>query len=224
MSNHYKSIARRTNPQQIALFPLNGTVLLPGCDLPLNVFEPRYLNMVDDALKADRLIGMIQMDEQQALYEIGSLGRITQFSETDDGCYLVVLRGLKRFKFAGLVDCTTPYQQAEVDFTPFAEDVQCHIGKALPAALMGRSADDRSTLVLAMKNFARSLGVQVDWDGLEDIPLPRLVDQAAMISPFKSSDKQSLLECSDYDMRRRLLIGLMNLYANSDKGQDNPPM
>jgi len=97
MSAHYKSLARRTNPDKLALFPLNGTVLLPGCDLPLNIFEPRYLNMIDDALRTERLIGMIQARGNE-LVKIGGLGRISQFSETEDGRYLVVLKGLKRFE------------------------------------------------------------------------------------------------------------------------------
>ena len=83
MSSHYKSLARRTNPKSVALFPLNGAVLLPGCELPLNIFEPRYLNMIDDALKGDRLIGMVQNGDE-GLEGIGGLGRIIQFSETDD--------------------------------------------------------------------------------------------------------------------------------------------
>ena len=108
MSAHYKSLARRTNPDSVALFPLNGTVLLPGCDLPLNIFEPRYLNMIDDALKGERLIGMVQ-SESSKLKSIGGLGRISQFSETDDGRYLVVLKGLKRFRIEKELDVSTPY-------------------------------------------------------------------------------------------------------------------
>ena len=105
MSTHYKSLTKRTNPEIIPIFPLNGTVLLPACDLPLNIFEPRYLNMIDDALKSDRLIGMIQLADnpqakeetnissgQPGLVKIGGLGRIIQFSETEDGRYLIVLK------------------------------------------------------------------------------------------------------------------------------------
>ena len=124
MSSHYKSLARRTNPETIAIFPLKGAVLFPGCDLPLNVFEPRYLNMVDDALKGERLIGMIQSDDknENGLTSTGSLGRITQFSETDDGRYLIVLKGLKRFHYTREAEVKTPYRQAHVDFTAFADD------------------------------------------------------------------------------------------------------
>ena len=88
MSSHYKSLTRRTNPEVVPIFPLNGAVLLPACDLPLNIFEPRYLNMIDDALKNDRLIGMVQSQDKK-LAKIGGLGRITQFSEAEDGRYIL---------------------------------------------------------------------------------------------------------------------------------------
>lgn len=223
MSAHYKSLARRTRPEVVSIFPLNGTVLLPACELPLNIFEPRYLNMIDDALKADRLIGMIQTEDTKStegLKSIGGLGRITQFSEMDDGRYLIVLKGLKRFRLMDIMDTPTPYKQARISFEEFESDAEAHGGKSVPGALSGESAGDRSALTVAMKSFAKALGVNVDWDSLSEIPLPNLVDQAAMISPFKPSDKQSLLEANTSDERRRLLIGLMHLYASA--GGDAP--
>jgi len=237
MSTHYKSLTKRTNPETIPIFPLNGTVLLPACDLPLNIFEPRYLNMVDDALKSDRLIGMIQSVEktqsthetgtqsgQAELVKIGGLGRIIQFSETEDGRYLIVLKGLKRFRYLGDVDHKTPYRRAKISFDDFIDDAERHTGKDMPSALSGGSNNDRAALTLAMKSFAKALGVNVDWKSLAEIPIANLVDQAAMISPFKPADKQSLLEASDTNERRRLLIGLMHLYATNSgnmSGQKN---
>lgn len=212
MSAHYKSLTRRTNPAQIALFPLNGAVLLPACELPLNVFEPRYLNMIDDALKGDRLIGMIQNPDDN-LAAIGGLGRIIQFSESDDGRYLIVLKGLKRFRLIKELDSPIPYRQAEIDFTDFEDDALIHAAKQTSEALSETGRDDRAALTVAMKALAKSLQVQVDWDGLLEIPFPILVNQAAMISPFEPHDKQSLLEAQTTDDRRRLLIGLMHLYA-----------
>jgi len=241
MSVHYKSLTRRTNPDTIPVFPLSGTVLLPGCDLPLNIFEPRYLNMIDDALKSDRLIGMIQLaktvdldtsdavttDTVTPLAKIGGLGRITQFSETDDGRYLIVLKGLKRFRYLEDKTIKTPYKCAKVSFDEFQSDAEMHVGKDVPNALSGGSNGDRAALTIAMKSFAKTLGVKVDWNSLAEIPLANLVDQAAMISPFKPDDKQSLLEAPDTDARRRLLIGLMHLYANTGGDGDNatpPPL
>lgn len=220
MSAHYKSLAKRTNPEVIPIFPLSGTVLLPACDLPLNIFEPRYLNMIDDALKGERLIGMVQMGAEK-MAEIGGLGRITQFSETDDGRYLIVLKGLKRFRIAGEADTSTPYRQVRVSFEDFQNDIHVHTGQSMPEALSSTQSGDRSALTLAMKTFAKTLGVKVDWDSLAEIPLPNLVDQASMISPFSAEDKQSLLEAKDTNERRRLLIGLMHLYASTGNGESN---
>lgn len=216
MSAHYKSLTRRTNPKQVAIFPLNGAVLLPACDLPLNIFEPRYLNMIDDALKSDRLIGMVQ-NQDGRLAKIGGLGRITQFSESEDGRYLIVLKGLKRFTITKEANVKTPYRQAEISFNGFESDADIHNARQTSEALSGKSGD-RSTLTVAMKALAKTLGVQIDWDSLAEIPLPILVNQAAMISPFAAEDKQSLLEAVSTDDRRRLLIGLMHLYASKDMG------
>lgn len=217
MSAHYKSLARRTTPETVAVFPLNGTVLLPGCELPLNIFEPRYLNMIDDALKGERLIGMIQTDDSVAsgLSSIGGLGRINQFSEQDDGRYLIVLKGLKRFKFIEDVKSTTPYRQAKISFAGFEADADLHDPRTLPDALTDVGGTERAALTVAMKSLAKALQVSVDWDGLAEIPLPQLVNQAAMISPFKPVDKQSLLEAVSTDDRRRLLTGLLHLYAST---------
>jgi len=192
--------------------------LLPACDLPLNIFEPRYLNMIDDALKGDRLIGMVQNQEGR-LANIGGLGRITQFSESEDGRYLIVLKGLKRFSITSEADVKTPYRQAKINFDGFEADADIHNARQTSEALSGKSGD-RTTLTVAMKALAKKLGVEIDWESLGEIPLPILINQAAMISPFAAEDKQSLLEAVSTDDRRRLLIGLMHLYASKDMGQN----
>ena len=221
MSSHYKALTRRTAPEQIAIFPLNGTVMLPACDLPLNIFEPRYLNMVDDALKGDRLIGMVQ-NTDKGLAPIGGLGRISQFSEQEDGRYLIVLKGLKRFSILSEAEVKTPYRQARISFDGFEADADIHTAQKTLDALSESGRGDRSTLTVAMKALAKKLGVKLDWKALSEIPMPLLVNQAAMISPFASEDKQSLLEAVTTDERRRLLIGLLHLYANKDIGQSGP--
>jgi len=223
-----KSIARRLSPHQIAVFPLGGTMVLPGCELPLNIFEPRYLNMVDDALKGDRLIGMIQPQyavdgvkvdgPQPALTKIGTLARMRQFSETDDGRYMISLVGLKRFRLTGEAEVTTPYRQALVTYEDYAGDIDLHETQNLPPS-MTESTAQRARLTAAMKSFAKSLGVEVDWDGLKSIAMNKLVDQTSMISPFGAQDTQSLLEAPDHDARRKLLVGLMEIYT----AQASPP-
>lgn len=221
MSAHYKSLARRTTPPRIPIFPLGGAVLLPVCDLPLNIFEPRYLNMIDDALKGDRLIGMVQtMDGDIA--DVGGLGRIIQFSETDDGRYLIVLKGLRRFRITDIPDVSTPYRQADVTYDGFGEDPDLHAARQTSEALSESGRGDRAALTVAMKALAKAVGVDVDWKALSEIPLPVLVNQAAMISPFSAPDKQSLLETETSDERRRLLIGLMHLYASGNTGDSQP--
>jgi len=221
MSAHYKSLTRRTSPEQIAIFPLSGTVLLPACDLPLNIFEPRYLNMIDDALKSDRLIGMVQKKNKKSdeVMQIGGLGRITQFAEMDDGRYMVVLKGLKRFRIMDEPEVKTPYRQARISFDDFETDADIHSAKQTSEALSESGRSDRAALTVAMKAFAKTLGVQIDWNSLAEIPLPVLINQAAMISPFEAEDKQSLIEAETTDDRRRLLIGLMHLYAGRALGQ-----
>ena len=233
MSIHLKALAKRTNPKSIPVFPLGGTVLLPGCDLPLSIYEPRYLNMVDDALKSDRLIGMVQPDQEnegeQNFNSIGGLGRIMQFAETEDGRYMLVLKGLKRFKIVNVPKTDTPYMCANISFDGFEDDINTHADEITPEAFSA-SKSDRSALTMAMKSYAKTLGVRLDWDALKEIPLARLVDQAAMISPFGALDKQSLLEAKTHADRRRLLIGLMHLhsdtglYADTEIDDNNGPV
>lgn len=236
MSSHLKALAKRTNPETIAVFPLGGAVLLPGAELPLNIFEPRYLNMIDDALKSDRLIGMVQPasdtqagnDILNGLHMIGGLGRIVQFAESESGRYMVVLKGLKRFRLVAKIETDTPYAQAKINYVGFEDDIEIHDDTPVPAAFQA-SKGERGALTMAMKSYARTLGVQLDWDALKEIPLERLVDQAAMISPFSPADKQSLLEAQTHADRRRLLIGLMHLhsdtslYSDVESSDDNGP-
>ena len=224
MSSHYKALAKRTNPEVVPIVPLSGAVLLPGCELPLNIFEPRYLNMIDDALKNDRLIGMVQADGDK-VKSVGGLGRLIQFSETEDGRYIIVLKGLKRFTVTEELPLEKPYRQARVSYDDYAADPDFHMPKNLPEALSDVGGDNRAALTVAMRSFAKTLQVNVDWEALSEIPLPRLIDQASMISPFKAEDKQSLLEAINSEERRKLLIGLMHLYAanlqDDKKGQMN---
>ncbi len=217
MSSHLKALASRTNPESLALFPLQGAILLPACDLPLNVFEPRYLNLVDDALKADRLIGIIQPFDN-AIHKTGGLGRIIQFAEMDNGQYMIVLRGLKRFLVIEELQVKTPYRQAKVDFTDFQNDIEIHDKTPKSEALSGNKQaqkEKRNALIVAMKTYAKHLGVELDWEALAKMPLPHLIDQTAQISPFEPNDKQSLLEAKTHEERRRLLIGLMHLYSGN---------
>lgn len=192
-------------PRELAVFPLSGAILLPRAELPLNIFEPRYLAMIEDALRGDRIIGMIQPDGARpdcargpALFEVGCAGRITQFAETGDGRLLITLTGLARFRLARELDGATPYRRCAVDFAPYAGDL------AAGACVEGR----RDDVVAALRRFAQARGVQIDWAGVEETPTEALVNALAMMSPFGVAEKQALIEAQTLDARALALIAM----------------
>jgi hypothetical protein len=200
-------------PQTIPLFPLEGAILLPRGVLALNVFEPRYLNMVDDALGGERLIGMIQpaTGEEKAhdaprLTDVGTVGRITSFSETEDGRYLVTLTGVCRFDLDREIEAGTPYRQALVSYEPFAEDFAQARGHTI----------DRAGLMDSLKTYASLHGFNVDWDSVEQAPTETIINVAAQICPFDSAAKQALLEAVTLEDRARTLIALLEWDVASD--------
>jgi Lon protease-like protein len=206
-------------PAVLPVFPLPGALLLPRGQMPLNIFEPRYLSMVDDALKGDRLIGMIQPDPDHAdstavpkLYRVGCAGRITQFAETGDGRYLITLIGVGRFQVAQELPTTTLYRQCRVDFTAFDADF---------TARAGEDAVDRAGVIRALRDFVEAADVRVDWQGIEEAPNEALVNALSMMSPFGSREKQALLEAKDLKTRAEVLIALTEIeLARSGNGSD----
>ncbi len=204
-------------PQTIPIFPLEGAVLYPRGVLALNIFEPRYLNMVDDALGEQRLIGIIQPavgQEREAspdLAEVGTIGRITTFSETDDGRYLITLTGIARFHFERELAAGTPYRQALVSYDAFAEDFAPAVDHRI----------DRDALMKSLKTYAALHGFEVDWDSVELAPTETVVNVAAQICPFDAVAKQALLETESLDERCRALIALLEWDVAAD-GDDRP--
>jgi len=192
-------------PQTLALFPLPGAILLPRGVIALNVFEPRYLNMVDDALGAERLIGIIQPASGEdgepvpRLAEVGGVGRITAFNETDDGRYLITLTGICRFDLEQELDAGTPYRQAIVNYEPFADDFGMAHGRAI----------DRNVLIASLKTYASLHGFQVDWPSVEQAPTETIVNVAAQICPFDDASKQALLEAVTLEERAQTLLALL---------------
>ena len=188
-------------PASLPLFPLLKALLLPRGELPLNIFEPRYLAMIDDAMKSERLIGMIQPDLEQgdALFPVGCAGRLTQIAETGDGRYLVTLTGVARFRLDSELAATTPYRRALVDFAPFAADFE-------PRA--GEDEVDRGGLLRALRAFAQSNGLQLDWDSIDSAPNEALVNALSMMSPFGAREKQALLEAPDLKRRADVLVAI----------------
>lgn len=205
-------------PETIPIFPLPGALLLPRARLPLNVFEPRYLAMLEDTLKSEhRLIGMIQpvaVPEGQAptrLHRIGCAGRVTAFQETDDGRYLITLAGISRFRLGAMQNGFAPYLRATVDWSGFERD-------------LGRPesdpAFDRESFLGTLARFFDSAQLSSDWDSLKGAEVELLVNSLSILCPFDPEEKQALLEAPTLATRRETLVTLMEfaLRSTGDEG------
>jgi Lon protease-like protein len=207
-------------PSVIPVFPLPGALLLPRGQMPLNIFEPRYLAMVDEALRGARIIGMIQPDAESLivgptpkLYHVGCAGRITQFAETGDGRYLITLVGVARFRVEEELPQTALFRQCRVSFEPFTADF---------TARAGETEVDRAGVVKALRDFVDSAQVKVDWRGIEEAPNEALVNALCMMSPFGVREKQALLEAPDLKTRAEVLIALTQIeLARGSAGNDS---
>ncbi|MNU49078.1 LON peptidase substrate-binding domain-containing protein [uncultured Brevundimonas sp.] len=206
-------------PQVIPVFPLPGSILLSRGQLPLNVFEPRYLNMVDDAMAGDRMIGLIQpiggMDIQPPLARVGCAGRITSFNETSDGRYLITLTGVCRFRVTTELQVKTPYRQVHADFAAFEADLRAPD----PAAEF-----DRHGFLDALRPYLEHRGLNVDWDTAEAAPQEALINSLAMALPFEPPEKQALLEADTLDARAEALTALLRIEAAANDDDDGPAM
>jgi hypothetical protein len=206
----------------IPVFPLAGALLLPRGQMPLNIFEPRYLAMVDDAMRSGhRLIGMIQPDpahpgpeSKPNLYKVGCVGRITQIAETGDGRYLLQLTGVARFRIEAELEVTTPYRQCRVTYVPFAGDF---------IARKGEDEVDRESLLHALSEFLTANNLKADWEGIENAPNEALVNALAMMSPYGSPEKQALLEAPDLKSRAEMLVAVTEIeLAKKTSGGETP--
>jgi Lon protease-like protein len=210
-------------PETIPVFPLPGALLLPRGQMPLNIFEPRYLAMVDDSLRdGHRLIGMIQPDtahpgseQKPNLYRIGCAGRITQLAETGDGRYLLQLTGVARFRIEEELIVATAYRQCRVTFSPFADDF---------VARRGEDAVDRKTLLEALQAFLKANNLKADWQGIESAPNEALVNALAMMSAYGPAEKQAMLEAPDLKTRAEILIAVTEIELAKSKTEDEPPL
>jgi uncharacterized protein len=210
-------------PDVIPVFPLPGALLLPRGQMPLNIFEPRYLAMVDDALRGHRLIGMIQPDgahpgpeQKPTLFKVGCVGRITQIAETGDGRYLMQLTGIARFRVSEELDVATPYRQCRVSYAPFVDDF---------TARKGEDDVDRTSLLKALSEFLEANNLKADWEGIENAPNEALVNALAMMSPYGSAEKQALLEAPDLKSRAEILVAVTEIeLAKKAVGGDETPL
>ena len=197
-------------PAEFAVFPLPGALLLPRGKLPLNIFEPRYLAMTEDALGAGRMFAMIQPDATRAdgpagpaLYRIGCLGRLISFSETEDGRFLITLSGLARFAVTTELEMRRGYRRVRADFSAFAADLD----PDPPAAM------NRETIETALRAYFTRAGIDANWDAIQRMPDNMLVVTLSMLCPFAPVEKQALLEAPTEAERAETLLALLRMGA-----------
>ena len=216
-------------PENIPVFPLAGALLLPRGQMPLNIFEPRYLEMVDDSLHdGHRLIGMIQPDpshpdaadpgpdDKPALFKVGCVGRITQIAESGDGRYLLQLTGVARFRVEEELKVATAYRQCRVSYVPFADDFIARKGEELV---------DRKALLETLSSFLKANNLKTNWQDIESAPNEAVVNALAMMSPYGAAEKQALLEAPDLKTRAEVLIAVTEMeLAKKTAGGGEPPL
>jgi hypothetical protein len=209
-------------PEEIAIFPLPGALLLPQGRLPLNIFEPRYLAMTLDSLARGRMFGMVQPDRRASpgptgpgLYRVGCLGRLSSFSETEDGRLLITLTGLIRFRILEELPLAAGgYRRVRADYAGFAADLA--VEQAPPAL-------DREELLSALRPYFRARGIEANWDAVEQTGDSMLVTTLAMVCPFEVPEKQALLEAPDAAERARMLVALMRMGAAANAPGEGRP-
>lgn len=198
-------------PDIMPVFPLSGVLLFPRWSLPLNIFEPRYLNMIDDAMSGRRIIGMIQSHGDDrvhpSLTSTGCAGRITSYSETDDGRYLISLTGICRFGIQEELDIETPYRQVRAAWEDFAHDLVAPPESSLP---------DRLLLVNSLKRYTQINSMEVDWEAVEHAPMETLINALCAGCPFGTLEKQALLEAPSVAERAQTLITLLDMDVPGD--------
>jgi Lon protease-like protein len=195
-------------PGTLPVFPLTGVLLLPRGRLPLNIFEPRYLAMIDDSLRSHRLIGMIQPlnddnSDPPALRAVGCAGRIISFNESEDGRYIITLGGITRFRVGSELSAATPYRQVQPQFDEFAAD--------LTPVKLSHDSIDRPRLLNALRRYLDANKLKADWAGIENAEIEGLVNSLCMISPFGPTEKQALLEAPGLRDRADALTTLIEM-------------
>jgi Lon protease-like protein len=207
-------------PDVFPVFPLAGALLLPRGRLPLNIFEKRYLAMTEDALAAGRMFGMIQPDCARPkgptgppLYDVGCLGRLCSFSETEDGRYLITLTGLVRFRVAEELEMRRGYRRVRADFSGFADDL----------APSPDSAINRPALLGALRSYFTCRGFEANWQAIEQMEDEALVVTLCMVCPFDPADKQALLEAPSLDARARALLTILQIDAHNSAAYGAAP-
>ena len=194
-------------PKKISVFPLSNFIIFPNTSVPLNIFEPRYIKMIDDSMKANRIIGVVQprnKNEIPELYSTGCVGRITNFNETDDGRYLIIIRGISRFKILSEINNDKPYRECEVNFDEYSKDIIENYNEI--------KFSDLELIFKNLKSLFKKKGYIINWKDLEKQSLDQTINTLAMASPFSLEEKQILLETIDINNRKTELEKILNTY------------
>ena len=198
-------------PKKIPVFPLSNFIIFPKTTVPLNIFEPRYIEMINESMKTNKLVGMIQpksLDKDQMLpilYSIGCLGKITSFKETDDGRYLIELKGLIRFQVLKEIDTTHKYREFEVDYNDFYHDLENEKEEL--------KFSDLELIFKDFKSLFEKRGFIINWKELEKQSLDETINALAMASPFSLEEKQVLLEAKNLNMRKNKIAEILSTYS-----------
>ena len=199
-------------PKIISVFPLSNFIIFPNTTVPLNIFEPRYIDMINDSMKSEKLIGMIQPKNSNnkttspELYSVGCLGKITSFRETEDGRYLIELKGLIRFKTISELKSEKKYREYEVDFKDFNQDLEYQKEQI--------KFSDLELIFKDLKSLFDKRGFIINWKALEKQSLSETINALAMASPFSLEEKQVLLEAKSLDDRKNRIAEILSTYAN----------
>ena len=198
-------------PKKISVFPLNNFIIFPKTTVPLNIFEPRYIDMIDDSMKSNKLIGMIQpkktIDESTTpiLHKIGCLGKITSFKETEDGKYLIELKGLIRFEVINEIETSKEYREYKIDFNRFNHDLDDKKEQL--------KFSDLELIFKDLKVLFEKRGFIINWKELEKQSLDEIINALAMASPFSLEEKQILLEAENLNIRKNKIAEILSTYA-----------
>ena len=196
-------------PKKISVFPLSNFIIFPNTSVPLNIFEPRYIKMIDDSMKNDRIIGMIQPKKNKKnipeLYTVGCAGKITSFDESNDGRYLIVLSGISRFKILKEINNNKLYRECEVNFDQYTEDIKKNNNEI--------KFSDLELIFKNLKSLFKKKGYIINWKELEKQSLDQTINTLAMASPFSCEEKQILLEAINVTNRKIELEKILNTYV-----------
>lgn len=209
-------------PSRIPVFPLRGAILLPRSTVPLNIFEPRYLNMIDDVLSGDRVLGILQPMGNRAdegiespagknaeLHRVGCAGRITSYQELDDGRYVITLTGIMRFEVIGEAVTANPYRVMSASYDRFVSDLTEGLGEELV---------DRDNLLRVLKAYLEANRLQTDWKAIQRASNEVLINALSVMSPYGPEEKQALLEARDLKTRAEVLVALAEIELASSGG------